>query len=166
MSINTILQTNITMLILDLIVNNYIQKTDFFKQFTIWNLYILFVHQTPSAMYTSIYIFFIFHTFFILETNMLSNMLQKNNISLFTFHIVNIILHVIPAIYSLHYILKHKINKDIYTTLEIGYSFTSWVVLIGNYYNIYSLSIHTQHYIMTTVFIINSIHNEKMIAIL
>jgi hypothetical protein len=166
MSITIILETNIIMFLLDILINKLIDKTHFFKQFTIWNLYVLCKYQTPASMYTSIYIFIIFHTFFFLETNILHNMLTKNNINLLTFHLINIILHIIPAIYSIYKLYSYDIRKDIHTTLEIGYFFTSWVVLIGNYYNIYSLSIQTQHYIMTGVYIINSIHNEKMIAIL
>lgn len=166
MSIAIILETNLIMFLLDILFNTIIYKTHFFKQFTIWNLYILVKYQTPSSMYTSIYIFIIFHTFFFLETNILNNMLTRNNINLLTFHLINIILHIIPAIYSIYKLYLHNIHKDINTTLYIGYFFTSWVVLIGNYYNIYSLSIQTQHYIMTGVYIINSIHNEKMMTIL
>lgn len=166
MSIYSILETNIVMLSIDTIINCYFIKSHFFKQFTIWNLYILYRYRTPASMYTSIYILFIFHSFFFIENNMLNNMLTKNNINIFTFHLVNTILHIIPAIYSVYYIVQDKIIKDINITFEIGYSFTAWVVLVGNYYNIYSLSINTQHYIMTCVFIINSIHNEKMIDII
>lgn len=166
MSINIILQTNFVMLVLDFVCNKYFIESHFFKQFTIWNLYILLVYQPVFSMYISIYIFLIFHMFFVIEDNMLQKMLKTCNISIFYFHIGNIVLHVLPALYSVYYIIDHNIKKNSNISLEIGYMFTSWLVLIGNYYNIYSLSINMQHYIMVAIYIINSVHDEKMISIL
>jgi hypothetical protein len=135
---DVIIKTTFIINIIDNIINlKY--KTNFFKQLTIWNIIsnILDPHIGFNII-NSINIFIIFHSFFILEPNLYYDIPIKNNITVLNFHIINIILHILPLLYSIYILINYNININIFDVLYNYLYIIIWLIY-NKFNNIYSI---------------------------
>lgn len=83
-------------------------------------------------------IFIIFHSFFIIEPNLYNDIPIKNNITVLNFHTINIMLHILPLLYSINVLINYYININIFDVLYNYLHIIIW--LIYNKFNsIYSI---------------------------
>jgi hypothetical protein len=144
MNYELFLLINKTLLIsfsLDLVTNRYcIIKNDFFKQFTIWNIISMVLDcYNKQVIMNNITIFVLFHSLFILDSDLMFKIPKRCNISYMTFHLMNIVLHILPVVYSMVYIRSNNIiinNNDIIDNML--YFFT-WGAYVNFDYSLYSI---------------------------
>jgi hypothetical protein len=126
--------------LLDLFVNKFFLKNDFFKQFTIWNIITMTLDcYNKHVIMNNITIFVLFHSLFILDPSLMTSILKRCKISIITFHLMNIVLHVLPVVYSMVYI--H------FNNMYIGYDdiinnilyFFTWGAYVNFDYSLYSI---------------------------
>ena len=80
--------------------DKFLHYNNFFKQFTVWNMYtqLRYPYEWTTAL-NSFNIFIIFHMFFILEPELKTIIPQKCNLTINQFHVANIIMHIIVNVY-------------------------------------------------------------------
>tara|TARA_Y100000389_G_scaffold205100_1_gene263162 strand:- start:8624 stop:9163 length:540 start_codon:yes stop_codon:yes gene_type:complete len=129
-----ILEVSIVMPILDKI-SQLVIRNDILKQYTMWNFYILLkyiIYKNEEILFfitcNFIFIFILFHSFFILQPELLDEMPRKMHISKTLFHLQNIFFHVIPPIYCLFQDLKPDYNIHMYCN---SFLFI-WILIIEN----------------------------------
>jgi hypothetical protein len=156
-----IIEVIIIMPLFDHISQFIIGKNDFLKQYTIWNLYIFFKFiYTNNLLYlhflttNTINIFIVFHSFFIIQPELLHIMPQKMNMSKTFFHFQNFLLHILPpiyCIYQLSYIRLLQENTHLYNNFFI----LIWILIIekGNLK-------------LDGVYTINNEHRHKLIVLM
>jgi hypothetical protein len=157
MNSNLFLLINKTILIgftLDVSSNIYLFDNVFFKQFTIWNLISMYIEPTNNQVtMNNITIFIIFHLMFVLDHTLIYKIPKRCNISLPSFCIINIILHILPFTYSLIYLKNNVLNItaiDIFDNLV--YLFV-WSVYVRFDYSIYSIDSYYYKYLFLVYFI-------------
>jgi hypothetical protein len=157
MNYELFLLINKTLLIsfsLDLVTNKYcIIKNDFFKQFTIWNIISMVLDcYNKQVIMNNITIFVLFHSLFILDSDLMFKIPKRCNISYMTFHLMNIVLHILPVVYSMVYIRSNNIiinNNDIIDNML--YFFT-WGAYVNFDYSLYSIDKHYYKYLYFVYF--------------
>lgn len=125
---------------LDIISNIYLFTSVFFKQFTIWNIISMWLDcYNKQVIMNNITICIMFHSMFLLDPKLIYKIPKRCGISLGSFGIVNVILHIIPFMYSVVY-LKNNIvtinDLDIFNNLVY---LLIWSVYVGFDYSIYSI---------------------------
>tara|TARA_B000000477_G_scaffold85995_1_gene72972 strand:- start:921 stop:1433 length:513 start_codon:yes stop_codon:yes gene_type:complete len=125
---------------LDITSNTYICNNDFFKQFTIWNIISMWLDcYNKQVIMNNITICVMFHSMFLLDPKLIYKIPKRCGVSLGYFGIINIILHIIPFMYSVVY-LKNNIvtinDLDIFNNLVY---LLIWSVYVGFDYSIYSI---------------------------
>lgn len=127
-------------MIFDIITNIKVDN-NFFKQLTIWNLFSLFFDpMSKIVLMNNIIIFILFHSCFILEPNLMTIIPEKCNLTVNNFHIVNIVLHILPFIYSIYMITNYKIVFEIQDVLDNIVFSTCWQIYVNFDYSLYSIS--------------------------
>ena len=127
-------------MIFDIITNIKVDN-NFFKQFTIWNLFSLFFDpMSKIVLMNNIIIFILFHSCLILEPNLMTIIPKKCNLTVNNFHIVNIVLHILPFIYSIYMITNYKIVFEIQDVLDNIVFSICWQIYVNFDYSLYSIN--------------------------
>ena len=127
-------------MIFDIITNIKVDN-NFFKQFTIWNLFSLFFDpMSKIVLMNNIIIFILFHSCLILEPNLMTIIPKKCNLTVNKFHIVNIVLHILPFIYSIYMITNYKIVFEIQDVLDNIVFSICWQIYVNFDYSLYSIN--------------------------
>jgi len=125
---------------LDTISNIYLFNNVFFKQFTIWNIITMWLDcYNKQVIMNNITICIMFHSMFLLDPRLIYKIPKRCGVSLGIFSIINIILHIIPFVYSVVYLKNNKViinNIDIIDNLIY---FLIWSVYVRFDYSIYSI---------------------------
>lgn len=127
-------------MVLDIITN---LKSDnkFFKQFTIWNLFSMFFNpESKLVIMNNIIIFILFYCCLIFEPGLIAIISKKCNLSVQSFHIVNVVLHILPFIYSIYMIYSHKIIFGVEDVLNNLMYVLCWQIYVNFDYSLYSIS--------------------------
>jgi hypothetical protein len=129
-----ILEVSIILPIMDSL-SQFIMKNDILKQYTMWNFYILLRYMITNNkeilhFLTSnfIMIFIIFHSFFILQPELIHKMPRKMNMSYTVFHIQNFIFHIFPPLYCLTQDFKIMQHTHMYCNTFLFL----WILIIEN----------------------------------
>lgn len=131
-----IFETALVMTSLDFI-SQFICKNDILKQYTMWNMYIFLKYIytkdhniLPFITTNFINIFITFHSFFVIQPELLTLMPAKMNLSPYMFFIQNFIFHIFPPFYCLIQSLRHFIymNPNIHMYC-ISFSFF-WILIV------------------------------------
>lgn len=125
---------------LDIVSNIYLFKNVFFKQFTIWNIISMWLDcYNKQVIMNNITICIMFHSMFLLDPRLIYKIPKRCGISLGSFGIVNIILHIIPFTYSVVYLKNNKVTINDNDILDNLFYFLIWSVYVGFDYSIYSI---------------------------
>lgn len=126
--------------LLDSVSNKYMVVNDFFKQFTIWNIITLGLDcYNKQVIMNNITIFILFHSLFILEPTLLTTIPFRCKISYATFHLMNIVLHILPFVYSIVYIRNNDIIIEYYDIIDNMLYFFTWCSYVKFDYSLYSI---------------------------
>ena len=134
---------NTTMLIsssLDIFTNMYCLKNDFFKQFTIWNLISMCLKPYhKQVIINNITICILFHFMFIIDPILIYKIPKRCGVSFLCFNLLNVILHIIPLVYSILFIKKNIIIINYIDILNNLFYFLVWSIYMKFDYSIYSI---------------------------
>lgn len=160
--------------------DKFLYYNNFFKQFTVWNMYtqLRYPYEWTTAL-NSFNIFIIFHMFFILEPELRTIIPQKCNLTINQFHVANIIMHIIPALCGI-YTVYHKcltinyidnidsLNNINNVPYKLYIYLITWYVSIGMNYKIYSINNKSATILLTLLLTLNYIWKpliKKMIVV-
>ena len=133
-------KTIFSCMVLD-IITNLKSNNKFFKQFTIWNLFSMFFEpESKLVIMNNIIIFILFHSCLILQPELMTIIPKKCNLSSWNFHIVNVVLHILPFIYSIYMIYEYKIVFDIGDVLNNILFSICWQIYVDFDYSLYSIN--------------------------
>ena len=125
---------------LDITSNIYICNNDFFKQFTIWNIISMWLDcYNKQVIMNNITICIMFHSMFLLDPKLIYKIPKRCGISLGSFGIINIILHIIPFMYSVVYLKNNKVIINEFDILDNLVYLLIWSIYVGFDYSIYSI---------------------------
>jgi hypothetical protein len=125
---------------LDLVTNKFIVVNDFFKQFTIWNIITMGLDcYNKQVIMNNITIFVLFHSLFIFDLDLVFKIPLRCNISYATFHLMNIVLHILPLIYSMVYIRHNDISITDIDIIDNILYFLTWCFYVNFDYSLYSI---------------------------
>ena len=143
MNYSVFLLFNKTILIgsgLDIVSNIYLFNNVFFKQFTIWNIITMWLDcYNKQVLMNNITICILFHFMFLLDPKLIYKIPRKCGVSLGIFSIINIILHIIPFMYSVVYLKNNKVVINELDIFDNVIYFLLWSVYVRFDYSIYSI---------------------------
>lgn len=124
----------------DILSNIYIVNNDFFKQFTIWNIISMWLDcYNKQVIINNITICIMFHFLFLLDPLLIYKIPKRCGISLITFNIINIILHIIPFTYSIVYLKNNIVVINELDILDNLFYFLIWCIYVKFDFSIYSI---------------------------
>ena len=125
---------------LDIFTNMYCLKNDFFKQFTIWNLVSMCLKPYhKQVIINNITICILFHFMFIIDPILIYKIPKRCGVSFLCFNLLNVILHIIPLVYSILFIKKNIIIINYIDILNNLFYFLVWSIYMKFDYSIYSI---------------------------
>ena len=134
-------RTAIIMNFLDFIASSFFKEDKFFKQLTIWNIVTQVLDCTnPIAIVNSFNILIVFHLFFLFQPELYYVIPSKCNLSITQFHIVNILLHLLPCIISIYYLISTSIHINIINGIYNILYILVWLCSVKMDYSIYSIN--------------------------
>ena len=133
-------KTIFSCMVLD-IITNLKSDNNFFKQFTIWNLFSMFFNsESKLVIMNNIIIFILFYCCLIFEPRLMAIISKKCNLSVQSFHSVNVVLHILPFIYSIYMIYSYKIIFEVEDVLDNLMYVLCWQIYVNFDYSFYSIS--------------------------
>lgn len=156
MNYSLFLLINKTILIgsgLDIVSNIYLFNNVFFKQFTIWNIITMWLDcYNKQVLMNNITICILFHFMFLLDPKLIYKIPRKCGVSLGIFSIINIILHIMPFMYSVVYLRNNKVTINELDIFDNMVYFLLWSVYVRFDYSIYSIDPYYYRYLFLVYF--------------